>query len=178
MKSPYCLALCLVALTVFPPFATAQGFGRPGFVGPGAIDRNEKKDRDDPFGIPQVRVYMPPGVAFPRTATAPPFPDPRFAGQNGASSPWNNSPFPGTRPPSSGITVPPAEFTPVAPPAIKIDPAPFKVPTHEFTIPKSTYSSSFPSSLLAGGRGGVGILGVVGGGIAAFFRALFGRRKE
>jgi hypothetical protein len=31
---------------------------------------------------------------------------------------------------------------------------------------------------LAVGRGGAGILGLVGGGIAAFFRALFGRRKE
>jgi hypothetical protein len=179
MKSPCCLALCLVALVVLPLAATAQGFGRPGFAGPDATDKKDKKDRDDRFGIPHIPVHPTPGVEVPGTHPAnSPYPDSRFPPRNGASSPWDNRTFPGTRQPSPEITAPPAAFTPVPPPALRIDPVEFKVPPPEFTMPQSTFSSSFRPSMLAEGRGGVGIIGGIGGGIAAFFRALFGRRKE
>jgi hypothetical protein len=47
MTPPFRLALCLVVLAAFPLAAPAQGFARPGSVGPGSIDKKDNRDRDD-----------------------------------------------------------------------------------------------------------------------------------
>jgi hypothetical protein len=61
---------------------------------------------------------------------------------------------------------------------VPFDPPELKIPAHEFVTPKPTFSSTFHPPSSGVGRTGVGIFGLVGGGIAALFRALFGRRKE
>jgi hypothetical protein len=201
MKSPFRLALCLVVLAAFPLAATAQGFGRPGYVGPGSIDKKDDRDRDDRSGIPSIRVYVP-GATIPGVPTRSPFPDPRFPGQNRGPSPWDspgvpgmgqhqpggrvvvpgvpwdNSQVPGVQQPSSGINGRPAELPPVTPPSVQFTQPELKIPAHEFVSPKPPVSSTFHLPPSAVGRTGVGVFGLVGGGIAALFRALFGRRKE
>jgi hypothetical protein len=82
------------------------------------------------------------------------------------------------QPPSVEITRLPAEFTSPKPSATSIEPSKLKVSPSEFTMSKPTSPSTFRPSVLAGGRGGLGVIGLVGGGIVALFRALFGRRKE
>jgi len=200
MTSPFRLALCLVVLAAFPLAAKAQGFGRPGYAGPGSIDKKDDRDRDDPYGIPSIRVYVP-GVTIPGVPTRSPFPDPRFPGQNRALPPWDSPDLPGMRQPgragqwappsrdnpafsgiqepsSPGVTRLPPDLPPPTPHPGQFDPSGLKIPSHEFVPPKSTSPSTVHLPTSAVGRTGVGIFGLVGGGIAALFRALFGRRKE
>jgi hypothetical protein len=176
MNAPIRLALCFVALAVFPLAATAQGFGQPGNFGPGSNGKKDDWDRD-PFGVPRFPAYTPPGSHLPRGPATSPFPGSRFAGPNDASGHWDNPGFPGSRQPP-GITGRPGEFTPVTPPPLTFDRTEIKLPPPEFTTLKPLHSSAFRPPPVGEVRGGLGILGVVGGCIAAFFRALFGRRKQ
>jgi hypothetical protein len=200
MKAPFRLALCVVVLAALPLAAIAQGFGRPVQVGPGPVNKKDDRDRDDPFGIPSVRVYVP-GVTIPGVPTRSPFQDPRFPGQNRGPSPWDGPNFPGMPQPGragqwaspswdnpavSGIRVPSSPGITKLPPDLPLpkpnpgqfDSSELKITSHEFVSPKSPPPSTIHLPPSAVGRTGVGIFGLVGGGIAALFRALFGRRKE
>ena len=177
MKSLFHLTLCLVALAACPLAVMAQGFGGPGQFGPGLPDNQRKKDRDDLSGIPRIPIYGARGVTFPGPQTNSPAPGSRFPGAGGAPLPTDPSEFTGRWQPSPEIKVRP-EFTPEAHPMPRFNPETIKVPAHEFTFAKPSYLTEFRPSSLAMGRGGVGLIGGIGGAIAAMFRALFGRRKE
>jgi hypothetical protein len=156
MNREFRLALCLVALCALPTAATAQGFAPPG----GAKDHND--DRKDLFSppLPHLHVpHMPAGPAAPNDPRTGPAFDP--TARPSPFDPWR---------PSESPKFPADAFTPRFP-------EPVKLPTaleHPVSIPRFAGEVRTSAGM---GRGLVGVFGAAGAGIAALFRALFGRRE-
>jgi hypothetical protein len=96
-----------------------------------------------------------------------------------APSPWDNPAFSGIpEPPPPGVIGLPRELPTPTPTPTQFEPRELKVTPHDIVPHTPPASGNYHPPSFAVGRGGVGIIGLVGGGIAALFRALFGRRKE
>jgi hypothetical protein len=177
MNREFRLTLCLLLFCALPATGMAQGFGQPGVGDPRAKNQNDDK-RDLPF-LHGLHFHVPSGGPAPG-----PIPDDRPPvspqtgtdfGRSGLPSPFDPPHYPGNNEP-----MPPGAFRPALPPEAHAPPRfePIKIPTaleHTSSIPRFTGELS---SVAAEGRGAVGLLGAVGAGIAAFFRGLFGRRKQ